>query len=61
VAETDGPITFVVDSYGRLYDGLYAESSDVGQSPPTYNERYEIYQCLLIDPEGRRVEIQVFG
>ncbi|MUV86534.1 VOC family protein [Natronomonas sp. CBA1123] len=58
-AETDGILTFVVDSRAAV-DQLYAELESVGESPPTYNDRYGIYQCFLTDPEGRTVEIQVF-
>mgnify|MGYP006276480043 FL=1 len=58
-AETDGIITFVVDSRAAV-DECYAELEDVGESPPAYSERYGIYQCFVTDPEGRTVEIQVF-
>jgi hypothetical protein len=58
-AETDGILTFVVDSRERVdevYDRL-ARSADEG---PRYNERYEIYQFFAEDPEGRTVEVQSF-
>lgn len=58
-AETDGILTFVVDSRAAV-DDLYAELADVADAEPSFNERYEIYQCFLEDPEGRTVEIQVF-
>ena len=58
-AETDGILTFVVDSREAV-DDRYDSLSDVGESPPSYNETYDIYQCFLSDPEDRSVEIQVF-
>jgi hypothetical protein len=58
-AETDGVITFVVDSRAAV-DRLYADLADVADDDPRYNERYEIYQFFASDPEGRTVEVQCF-
>jgi hypothetical protein len=57
-AETDGILTFVVDSRERvdlLYDRLHAVADE-----PRYNETYDIYRFFAEDPEGRTVEVQVF-
>lgn len=58
-AETDGTITFVVDSK-RAVDELYERLGHVSEEPPAENERYRIYQCFAEDPEGRTVEVQTF-
>ncbi|QLD84962.1 VOC family protein [Natronomonas halophila] len=58
-AETDGILTFVVDSRERV-DLLYDQLHTVADDEPRYNETYEIYQFFAADPEGRTVEVQVF-
>ena len=58
-ADTDGMITFFFNSREQV-DYFYNKFSDVAVSKPTYNERYEIYQFVAHDPEGRAVEFQYF-
>ncbi|MEF8808809.1 VOC family protein [Natronomonas sp.] len=58
-AETDGTLTFVVDSRERV-DLLHDRLHTVADESPRYNERYEIYQFFAEDPEGRTVEVQTF-
>lgn len=58
-ADTDGIVTFVVESRVAV-DDHYSDLSDVAEDEPHYNEKYEIYQFFAADPEGRTVEVQTF-
>ncbi|WP_255169728.1 VOC family protein [Natrononativus amylolyticus] len=58
-AETDGILTFVLESADAVddaYDHLEAHAVE----EPHENPRYEIYQFFAEDPEGRTVEFQTF-
>ena len=57
--ETDGILTFVVDSRAAV-DTMYEALASVADEEPRYNERYEIYQFFASDPDGRTVEVQCF-
>jgi hypothetical protein len=58
-AETEGVITFVVDTRAAVEE-RHADLADVADGEPRFNERYEIYQFFATDPEGRTVEVQTF-
>ncbi|WP_247729177.1 VOC family protein [Halovivax limisalsi] len=58
-AETDGTITFVVDSRADV-DVAYDDLRDRAEAAPVENERYRIYQFFAPDPDGRTVEFQTF-
>lgn len=59
VADNCGIITFwyrTVEEVDERYDAL----KDLADGPPRRNEKYRIYHFFLRDPEGRRLEIQMF-
>lgn len=58
-ADTDGIVTFVFEDRAGV-DEAYAAVSERGESPPAFNDTYDIYQCFARDPEGRTVEFQTF-
>lgn len=58
-ADTDGILTFVVEDRDSV-DDLYDDLADVAREEPVENERYEIYQFFVDDPDGRAVEVQCF-
>jgi hypothetical protein len=58
-AETEGILTFVVDSRDTV-DSMYESLEPVADGEPRYNDRYDIYQFFAEDPEGRTVEVQRF-
>jgi hypothetical protein len=58
-ADTCGIITFWYprdEDIDRRYDDL----KDLSEGPPRVNEKYRIYHFFLMDPEGRRLEVQRF-
>lgn len=58
-ADTDGIVTLVFKERTGVEDA-YDRLGASADSPPRYNETYEIYQCFAADPEGRTVELQTF-
>ena len=58
-AETDGVLTFVTETRAEV-DAYYDRLAERANSPPTYNEDYDIYQFFATDPEGRTMEFQTF-
>ena len=52
-------VTFVPDDVDTLCDAIEAAGFEL-ESPPSYNERFQIYQAFVRDPDGYLVEIQRF-
>ena len=57
--ETEGCITFVVDSRDDV-DGFYAKLKDIAITEPRENPEYRIYNFFAEDPDGRTIEFQIF-
>ena len=57
--EVDGMITFFYPAKEDV-DAMYGMLSQIATSPPALNEKYQIYQFLAQDPEGRALEFQTF-
>ena len=58
--EADAMLTFFYDSPDEV-DRMYEKLKDTAISEPKQNEKYNIYQCFVRDPDGRTVEIQYFN
>jgi catechol 2,3-dioxygenase-like lactoylglutathione lyase family enzyme len=52
-------LTLVSDEVDAWYQRLSAQGIAFDK-PPTYNPRYRIYHCFLLDPNGYVIEIQRF-
>lgn len=59
VTDRDGLLTFVYRSR-REVDEAYERLEDVAVAPPKPTEQYRIYNFFAADPDGRRIEFQVF-
>jgi len=57
--DLDTLITFFYHEKADV-DRLYEKFKDTADSPPSYNEKYQIYQFFASDPEGRKLEFQWF-
>ena len=57
--EVDGMITFFYPAKEDV-DAMYGMLSQIATSQPALNEKYQIYQFLAQDPEGRVLEFQTF-
>jgi catechol 2,3-dioxygenase-like lactoylglutathione lyase family enzyme len=52
-------LTFIVDDVDEIYENLISQV-DIVMSPPTINQKYQIYHFFITDPNGYLVEIQKF-
>ena len=52
-------VTFVPDDVDALCEAIEAAGFEL-ESPPSYNEQFQIYQAFVRDPDGYLVEIQRF-
>jgi len=59
-ADTDSLITFFFDSK-EVVNSRYEILKDVATSEPRENAKYRIYNFFARDPDGRRIEFQVFN
>ena len=59
IPDLQGMYTFVYPSKDAV-DDMYTKLQDIADGPPRKNERYKIYQFFAVDPEGRKLEFQVF-
>ncbi len=57
--ETEGMLTFFYSTRDQV-DRMYERFKQTALSPPSYNEKYRIYQFFAADPEGRPLEFQYF-
>ncbi|TFF92036.1 VOC family protein [Candidatus Thorarchaeota archaeon] len=57
--DLEGMITFFYPEKSDV-DDMYEALRSIATSPPTLNEKYEIYQWFGEDPEGRALEFQAF-
>jgi catechol 2,3-dioxygenase-like lactoylglutathione lyase family enzyme len=57
----DGKIilTFIVEDVDEVYKNMISHV-DIVMSPPTINQKYQIYHFFVTDPNGYLVEIQKF-
>ncbi|KPK87011.1 MAG: hypothetical protein AMS27_03620 [Bacteroides sp. SM23_62_1] len=44
----------------KMVDHMYMKLHDRTDTPPVKNDKYRIYHFFAHDPEGRRIEFQVF-
>ena len=58
--EAKAMLTFFYESSNDV-DRMYAKLKDVAVSEPNQNDKYNIYQCFVNDPDGRMVELQYFN
>lgn len=58
-ADLDGLLTFVVESRQEV-DAMHEALSDIATTKPRENTEYRIYNFFGEDPEGRKIEFQVF-
>ena len=58
-ADTCGIITFYYDDRKEV-DKMYVKLKDLALDKPKINDKYQIYQFFIHDPEGRTVEFQYF-
>ena len=58
-AELEGLLTFFYTNT-EMVDYMYGKLSNVADAPPMKNPKYRIYHFYAHDPEGRRIEFQVF-
>ena len=61
--ETAEPHGVIVTLVTDDVDGWHTRLAVAGvliETPPRYNERYQIYQCFARDPHGYLIEIQEF-
>lgn len=59
-ADIDSLITFFFDNKETV-DARFLTLKDVATSEPKENTRYRIYNFFAKDPDGRRIEFQVFN
>lgn len=57
--DTCGIITFFYETREEV-DRRYEDFKDSAQAPPSFNEKYNIYQFFARDPDGRTLEFQYF-
>ena len=57
--DRDCLLTFVYDARDEV-DDMYRRLKDLSTTEPRENERYRIYNFFAQDPEGRKMEFQVF-
>ncbi len=58
--ESDGVmVTLVTDDVDEAFARAAASGAAVDRSPG-YNRRFDIYQAIVRDPDGNRIEIQQF-
>ena len=53
-------LTLVTDDVDAWYRRLEAAGIEI-EAPPSYSERFDVYQFFARDPDGHLVEIQRFG
>jgi hypothetical protein len=58
-AELEGLLTFFYTNT-KMVDYMYGKLSHLADTPPMKNPKYRIYHFFAHDPEGRRIEFQVF-
>jgi catechol-2,3-dioxygenase len=58
-AQTEGILTFVYAERADV-DRMYEAHRATAEAAPCDNPRYPIYNFFARDPEGRRIEFQVF-
>ena len=58
-AELEGLLTFFYTNT-KMVDYMYGKLIHLADSPPRKNPKYRIYHFYAYDPEGRRIEFQVF-
>jgi catechol 2,3-dioxygenase-like lactoylglutathione lyase family enzyme len=58
-SETEGIVTIAVEDRETV-DAIYDRLGTHARDPPEENDAFDIYQCFLVDPDGRSVEIQTF-
>lgn len=59
IPELEGMITFFYPTKEDV-DAMYDMLSHIATSQPSENEKYQIYQFVAEDPEGRVLEFQAF-
>jgi catechol 2,3-dioxygenase-like lactoylglutathione lyase family enzyme len=59
ISENQGVITFFYDNTDRVYE-MYKKFRVEALAEPVVNEKYNIYNFFIRDPEGRLVEFQTF-
>ncbi len=52
-------ISLVTDDVDAMYQMLIAKGIKFDRNP-AYSERFNVYSCLFLDPNGYRIEIQKF-
>ena len=57
--ELEGLLTFFYTNT-KMVDYMYGKLGHVADTPPMKNPKYRIYHFYAHDPEGRRIEFQVF-
>jgi len=58
--ETGAMLTFFYESKEEV-DRMYSRLKESATSQPSQNDKYDIYQCFVKDPDGRPVELQYFS
>ena len=58
-AELEGLLTFFYTNT-QMVDYMYGKLRHLADAPPMKNPKYRIYHFYAHDPEGRRIEFQVF-
>jgi hypothetical protein len=58
-AELEGLLTFFYTNT-KMVDYMYGKLNHLADTPPMKNPKYRIYHFYAHDPEGRRIEFQVF-
>jgi hypothetical protein len=58
-AELEGLLTFFYTNT-KMVDYMYGKLNHLADAPPVKNPKYRIYHFYARDPEGRRIEFQVF-
>lgn len=58
-ADVDSLLTFFYRTREEV-DSMHARLGDRALAPPRENERYRIYNFFATDPDGRKLECQVF-
>ncbi len=52
-------LSLVSDDVDGFYQDLRAKGVTF-ERPPAFSERFNVYSCLFLDPNGYRIEIQEF-
>jgi len=58
--ENQAMLTFFYESKDEV-DRMYSKLRGTAISEPLQNDKYDIYQCFVKDPDGRTVELQYFN